>query len=116
MNEDELKKLWQQQPLRNPDPSAAQLVSAMQNKMTGLRRILDARDLRELVACAVVVIIFGFFYFTVYRAPVSRVGDLIVIGGTIFIAWKIIHTRRSTPPAPPGATIVESLRAELNSV
>src|SRR6185369_9150490 len=28
----------------------------------------------------------------------------------------MIHTRRTTPPAPPGATIVESLRAELNSV
>ena len=67
MNDDELKKLWQLQPLREPDASAAQLVSAMQNKMTGLRRILAARDVRELVACAVLIIIFGVFYFTVYR-------------------------------------------------
>ena len=34
MNDDELKKLWQQQPLREPAPSAAQLISAMQNKTT----------------------------------------------------------------------------------
>jgi len=116
MNDDELKKLWQQQPLRVPDPSAAQLISAMQNKTSLLRRCLDARDVRELLACAVVILVFGCFYFTVYREPISRLGDLIVIGSTIFIAWKFVHTRRTTPPAPPGATVVESLRAELNSV
>src|SRR6266705_5381259 len=116
MNDDELKNLWQQQPLRNPDISAEKVISAMQNKTSLLRRCLDARDLRELVACAVVIIIFGVFYFTSYRAPISRLGDLIVIGGSIFIAWKLVHTRRTTPPAPPGATIVESLRAELNAV
>ncbi|HXI69311.1 MAG TPA: hypothetical protein VNN22_03025 [Verrucomicrobiae bacterium] len=116
MNDDELKKLWQQQPLRNPAVSPEQLVSAMQKQTTQLRRILDARDVRELVACAFVIIIFGIFYFTVSRTPVSRLGDLIVIGSSIFVAWKLIHTRRKTPPAPPGATVVESLQAELNAV
>ena len=101
MNDEELKKLWQQQPLRNPDLSAVQLISAMQNKTTLLRRCLDARDVRELVACAVVIIIFGCFYFTVYHEPISRLGDLIIIGSTIFIGWKIVQTRRTTPPAPP---------------
>lgn len=113
MNDDELKKLWQQQPLRDP-PSAAQLISAMQNKMSQFRRCLDARDFRELLACAVVIIIFGFYFFN-ERTPIVRLGWLIVIGGSIFTAWKLVHTRRTTPPAPPGATIVESLRAELNS-
>jgi hypothetical protein len=116
MNDDELKKLWQQQPLREPAPSAAYLISAMQSKTSLLRRCLDARDLRELLACAFVIIIFGYFYFTVYREPISRFGVWVIIGSTIFIAWKIVHTRRTTPPAPPGATVVESLRAELNSV
>src|ERR1035441_10258434 len=97
MNDDELKQLWQQQPLRDP-PSAAQLVSAMQKQTSQLRRCLDARDVRELLACALVILIFGVFYFTVYREPISRLGDLIIIGSTIFIAWKIIRTRRTTPP------------------
>jgi hypothetical protein len=89
----------------------------MRKQTTQLRRTLLARDARELVACAFVIIIFGFFYFFLNaHQPISRLGDLIVIGGSIFIAWKIIHTRRITPPAPPGATTVESLRAELNSV
>src|SRR3954462_11951075 len=116
MNDNELKKLWQLQPLREPAPSPAQVMSAMQKKTSGLRRCLDARDIRELVACVFVIIVFGVFYFTVYREPISRLGDLIVIGGAIFISWKLVHPRRTTPPAPPGATIVESLRAELNAV
>ena len=117
MNDDELKKLWQQQPLREPAPSAAQLISAMQKQTSQLRRILDARDIGELVACAFVMIVFGCFAFFLHaHQPISRLGDWIVIASTIFIAWKLIHTRRTTPSAPPGATIVESLRAELNSV
>lgn len=114
MNDDELKTLWQQQPLRDP-PSAAQLISGMQNKTNQLRRSLAARDLRELLACAVVIIIFGFYVFN-EPTTIVRLGWLTVIGSAIFIAWKLVRTRRSTPPAPPGATIVESLRAELNSV
>ncbi len=115
MNDDELKETLATATAQGAGPPSAQLISAMQNKTTLLRRCLDARDLRELLACALVMIIFGFYAFN-ERTPISRLGGLIVIGSTIFIAWKIIQTRRTTPPAPPGATIVESLRAELNSV
>jgi hypothetical protein len=116
MNDDELKKLWQQQSLREPALSPTQVMSAMQSKTTQLRRTLWARDIGELAACVVVIIIFGIFYFTLSHTPASRLGDLIVIGSSIFIAGKLIHARRSNPPAPPGATTVESLRADLNAV
>src|ERR1051325_8838712 len=116
MNDDELKKIWRQQLLREPDMSAEQCVSAMQSKTSRLRHCLDARDLRELVGCAVIIVIFGVFYFTAYRTPISRFGDLIVIGSTIFIAWRLVHVRRSTPPAPPDATMVEALRADMDAV
>ena len=105
MKDDELKQLWQDQPLREP-PSAAQLVSAMQNKTSQLRRHLHARDLRELVACAFIIIVFGYSFFK-ERAPIARLGWLILVGSAIFIAWKLVHARRATPPAPPGATIVD---------
>ena len=79
MNDDELKKLWQQQPLRDPAASAEQLISAMQNKTSLLRRCLDARDLRELLGCVLVILIFGYYAFN-ERTPVVRLGWLIVIG------------------------------------
>ena len=61
MNDHELKQLWQRQPLRAPAVSPEQLISAMQKQTSQLRRTLVARDLRELVACAFVIIIFGIF-------------------------------------------------------
>ena len=116
MNDDELKKLWHQQPLRKPDVSPEQLASAMQMQTSQLRGIVNARDIRELVACAFVAIMFGIFYFTVYITPVSRLGALVVIGSSIFIAWKLIYTRWKMQPAPPGATVIESLQTELNAL
>lgn len=115
MNDDELKKLWQQQPLRDPALSPAQVMSAMQSKTTQLRRTLFARDVRELLACVIVGVIFGIYFFT-ERAPISRLGALITVGGSVFIAWKILHARRSTPVAKADATLVESLSTELHSV
>jgi hypothetical protein len=115
MNDDELKHLWQQQPLREPDLSPARLISAMQSKTTQLRRSLLARDVRELLACVIVGVIFGIYFFT-NPAPVARLGALITVAGSIFIAWKILHARRTTPAAKPDATVIASLRAELHSV
>ena len=86
MRDDELKNLWQKQPLREPDLSPAQLIPAMKNKTSLLRRGLKARDLREVCACVLGIIIFGFFYFSPQRTPISRIGDLIVMGSSIFIA------------------------------
>src|SRR5579872_5873930 len=115
MNDEELKNLWQQQPLRTPALSSAQMMSAMQKETTQLRRTLLARDVREILACVVVAVVFAVYFF-IYRAPIARLGSLITVAGSIFIGWKILHTRRRTPPAKPDATIVESMRAELRSV
>src|SRR4029434_1717887 len=115
MNDDELKKLWQQQSLRAPALSPAQVMSAMQKQTTQLRRTLLARDVRELLACVVVGVVFAIYFF-INRAPVARLGALITVAGSIFIAWKVLHARRTTPAAKPDATVVESLRAELHSV
>jgi hypothetical protein len=115
MNDNDIKKLWQQQSLRDPALSPAQVMSAMQNKTTQLRRTLLARDVRELAACVVVVVIFGIYFF-INGAPIARLGALLTVGGAVFIAWRILHARRTTPAAKPDATVVEALRAELHSV
>ena len=115
MSDDELKRLWLEQPLKVAATAPAEVISAMKNKMTQLRIGLWGRDVRELAACVIVGVVFGFYYFK-FREPVARLGSLITIAGSIFIGWRILHVRRQTPPAAPGATLVESLRAELRSV
>lgn len=115
MNDQELKDLWQRQPVAAPVVTAPQLVSAMQTKMSELRRKLLIRDARELAACAFVFIFFA-ISFDRSDSLVSCIGDLVVMGSAIFIGWKIIRARRMAPSAKPDATTVESLRAELHSV
>jgi hypothetical protein len=87
----------------------------MKTKTTGLRLTLWARDLRELVACVLVAAVFGFYYFK-FPETVARLGSLITVAAAIFVAWRLLRARRKTPPAPPGATLIESLRAELQAV
>jgi hypothetical protein len=115
MNDEELKRLWQEQPLKVPAMAASEVISAMKNKMSQLRIGLWGRDVRELAACVIVGVVFGFYYF-IFPEPVARLGSLITVAGSIFIGWRILHVRHRTPPAGPGATLVESLRAELRSV
>lgn len=115
MNDEELKALWRQQTLKGPAGSAAHFIPAMQNKTAHLRRALLARDVVELLACAVVAVIFA-YYFYLHHAPMMRAGSLITVAASIFVACKILYARRSTPVARPDASVVESLRAELRSV
>jgi hypothetical protein len=68
------------------------------------------------VACVLAIITFGYFFFRDARWPISRLGDLIVIAGSIFIAFRLVYARWTTQSTPVGATIVESLRAELKAV
>ncbi len=106
MNDDELKTLWQQQPLREPVPSAAQLISAMQNKTSRCFAAfcLTLRDIRELVVCAFVIIVFGCFaFFSLrYASRADFASRRLDCHRKHHFAspGKLIHTRRTTPPAP----------------
>lgn len=115
MNDDELKRLWRGQSLRAPAFPPAQVMSAMKRKATQLRRTLFVRDALELSACVFIGVIFGIYFFT-YHAPLVRLGALITVTASVFIALKLLHARHTTPAAKSDATIVESLRAELRSV
>ena len=80
MNDEELKKLWQQQSLRDPAVSAEQVMSAMQKQTAQLRRTLLARDARELVACVFVGVVFGIYYFCEFCQPFVRNGNNTHVG------------------------------------
>jgi hypothetical protein len=115
MSDEELRRLWQKQPMREPAMALPDVISVMKTKTSGLRLTLWARDLRELVVCVIVAAVFGFYYFK-FPEPLARLGSLITVAGVIFVAWRLLYVRHKTPPAMPDASLVESLRAELKSV
>jgi hypothetical protein len=116
MNDQELKNLWQQQKLEPAPalPDVAQ-ISRMREKTATFQRQLKARDFRELAACVVIVVVFAIYFFTTPHL-VSRIGDLIVIAGAVFIGWKLIHTRRSVQQPLADAPVKEWLHSELAQV
>ncbi|HEX3718959.1 MAG TPA: hypothetical protein VH595_13400 [Verrucomicrobiae bacterium] len=90
MNDDELKKLWREQPLVLPaELTGTVQLAALRKRMKRFDRNIWWRDLREVAACVVIVIWFGSDYFK-YPQAVTR--------------------------AVPGASVMDSLRVELRKV
>jgi hypothetical protein len=116
MNEQELKDLWARQKLDAAPPVDARAqIDAMRNKMSQLHRTLKARDFREFAGCAVVIIGFSVSFF-VFPYPLTRIGDLINIGGALFVSWKLIESRRRAAGPDAGAPVAEWLAQERQRV
>lgn len=108
MNDQELKDLRGRQKLAEAPPID---IEAVRKKMADLHSVLDARNLREFIACAVVVVIFGFYYLTI-PYPITRIGDLIVIGGCLFASWKMIESKMRAPRPDPSGPMAQWLQQE----
>src|SRR6185503_4064129 len=94
MNDEELKDLWRRQKLESaPAVDARAQIEVMREKMSKLHGQLKARDFRELAASALLIIAFGVFFF-IFPYPVTRIADLIIIGGALLISWKLMACRR----------------------
>src|SRR5215216_5506829 len=112
MNEQELKDLWRRQKLEAVPPVDARAqIEAMRDKMSKLHRTLKWRDFRELAGCVVVILGFSAWFF-VFPYPVTRIGDLINIGGALLISWKFIESRRRAPRPDAAAPVAQWLEQE----
>jgi len=116
MNDQELKDLWQKQKLDAAPPVDARAqIETMRTKMSELHATLNARNVGELAACAFVIIVFSVYFF-IFRYPLARIGDLIVIGGCLLASWKFIETRRRAPRPDAAAPMAHWLKQERERV
>lgn len=118
MNEDELKRLWQTQSLGDMQRPPAKSISEMKQKMRQFNRILFWRDLRELVACLIVIGWSGAF-FCVYRhenTVLTQIGYVVLLLTGILIAVKLFAARRSKRAFGHPASVREFLSGELDQV
>jgi CubicO group peptidase (beta-lactamase class C family) len=116
MNDQELKDLWRKQKLEcTPAVDAPAQIEVMREKMSKLHGQLNARDFRELAACAFVIIVFSVYFFA-FPYPITRIGDLIVIGGALLASWKFMECRRRVPRPDAGAPMAHWLKQERQRV
>jgi len=116
MNDQELKDLWRTQKTEPAPPvDALAQIEAMRRKMSALHATLNARNVGEFAACGFVIVVFSVYFF-MFPYPVARIGDLIIIGGSLFASWKFIETRRRAPRPDAAAPMVQWLKQERERV
>jgi hypothetical protein len=116
MNEDELKKLWREQPLSlPPELTETKQLDALRKKMTRFGRTIWWRDLREVTACLFIIAMFGLYFF-LFPSALARLGCVLTILSAIFIACRLLWSKRQAGEAILSASIMDSLRVELRKV
>ncbi len=97
MNDDQLKKLWREQPVAEPTISLDDLRAGARR----FNRRIALRNALEYAACVLVMI--GFAGYVVHFPFLFiRIGSVLIMAGTLVVAWQL-HRRGSSQPLPADA-------------
>lgn len=94
MNEQELKQLWQQQPLTAPPKEAPQeLPVVMEQRMKQFGRTIFWRDVREVAACVFIVCA---FLPNLFRpaSVLTKTGCVVLVLSAIYIGCRLVLSKR----------------------
>lgn len=117
MKLDELKQIWKQQKIeRDMEYSQSELLMLINNKMISFEKDIRSRDRLEIIACALVVLIFGIWFFTA-SSLWTRIGCAIIVAGCFFIVYKLKKAQpKADDPVRYDHSIAEHLQYELRKV
>lgn len=104
------RNIWQNQPTEGFKMSAAELHLRAQK----FEKRISRRNLREYVASAIVIAVFG-YYISLFPSTLTRTGCVLIIAGTLFMVWAL-HKRGAARTMPAGLefrSCVEFHRQEL---
>lgn len=117
MHDDALKQLWKGQPLEDrpalPDQA---ILAALGKRMKRFDRTILWRDFREVAACLFIVVFFGWELIAMKSSRLTQIGSVVLIVSSVFIAWKLIQSKRRLPKAEPNGPIFEVVKIELQKV
>ncbi len=92
MSDDDLKRLWKEQPMTTTTLSLDELKAGAKR----LHRRIVLRNALEYAACAVVIAGFA-FYIVRFPFPLMRAGSVLLILGTLVVAWQLGRRASGTP-------------------
>jgi CubicO group peptidase (beta-lactamase class C family) len=116
MNDDALKRLWQQKtfPVPSSLPDAEQ-IALMERKMKRFDKTIFRRDLLEVAACVLIVFWFGRELFKT-QSRETALGCLVLICSGIFIACKLVISKRRMPRIDPSDSLEKATESEIRKV
>ena len=106
----DIKKLWRNQKTEDSTVTLDDIRKRAEKFQSRIRR----RNLREYIAAAVVVVVFG-LYIWIFPGWMIKTGSALSIAAALFVSWQL-HKRASayTPPQDDSATsLLEFHRREL---
>jgi len=116
MNEQELKQLWQKQPVPEPAPTSTNaMIEQMNQKMRKFNRTLLWRDARELIACVFIIVWFG-LNLRHAHSTLTKVGDIVLVLSGLFIGANLLAARRSNRAFRTPTSVRDFLGGELDRV
>ena len=110
MNDEQLKQLWKAQPVTESPIS----LDDLRAKARRFKRRISWRNAYEYLTCVIVFYAFG-RYIVNFPFPLIRAGSVLVMVGSLFLAWQL-HRRASSKPLPSDAgerSWLEFRRAQL---
>lgn len=107
MNEDPLKSLWRAQEL----PPVSFPVEELRRNAQRFQRRIRLRNALEYAACVLVVLGFA-RYFVIFPSPLMRAGSVLIIIGTLLVAWQL-RRRASNVHAPEEMSTLDFHRQQL---
>jgi hypothetical protein len=98
MSLEDLKREWREEMDRSiPADQLDLLVRGIQERCRGMERIVHGRDLREIVACLVIVAAFAAMWPLYHSSAVALVGVCLIIASAALIIFVLLSARRPAP-------------------
>jgi hypothetical protein len=95
---DDLRNLWQAQPLEN----IATALEDLRARASRFERRISRRNLREYVGGLIGVAVYAYYIWR-FPNPLMRVGSAMIIAGVLFVLWRLYrHGRAAALPQDLG--------------
>lgn len=109
MNDDRIKRAWQS----SVEIAGALPLDEVRKGADKFYRVVKWRNRIEYVACAAVIVIFGYYFFT-YEHVLHKLGSVLVIAAAIYTPWQLHRRASAVAPEMAGTMpIYAFLRGQL---
>ena len=117
MHDDALKQLWKGQHFEAlPALSDEAQIAAIKRRMKSFDKTIEWRDYREVAACIFIITFFGWALVWRNNSTLTRAGCLVLIASAVFIAWRLIGSKRRLPKEEFNAPVFDAVKVELKKV